>query len=226
MNQTIKPAAPGCNLRDLTGRGRIFRSDALTGLGPEARTRVDGLGLRTVVDLRHDRERREFPCDLATAPGVDYRPIDLTGGISFEAIRDLGDLYVALLKEAAPRLSEAVRLVMGSEGPALFHCAAGKDRTGVVALLILGLLGADEATIEADYLATGPAIVPILPFLRAGLNVEQLGPGALGFLDTKPEFIRAALDTIRGFGGFEAYARTQMGWTDADIADLRHRQGK
>ncbi len=67
----------------------------------------------------------------------------------------LADLYRSMLATSAHRFAEAVHLIARAEGPVVFYCAAGKDRTGLVAALVLGLLGVDDRDICEDYAATG-----------------------------------------------------------------------
>lgn len=228
----MRPAAPGCNLRPLRPGLPIYRSDALTGLSADERSRVDALGLTTLIDLRHRHEIEAWPCDLSAVPSVDYRWVDLSGGLrsadgsvvgGSTPIRSLADLYLALLTRCTVDLRTVVEAVVKAPGPVLFHCAAGKDRTGVVAALVLGLLGASDEDILADYLATGPAIGPLLPFLRAGLDLQKAGPGAEAFLETKREFLDPALDFLAAQGGIEAYVVGTLGIPGQALVDWRSR---
>jgi len=225
-----RPATPGCNLRPIAPG--LYRGDGPTGLSPDGRSRLDALGLAAVIDLRSPVERQEAPCDWDGAPGVQYHAVDLSGGLRRRPGGQLGTdlptlahLYVALLDRCTPELATIFRLMLQAPGPVLFHCSAGKDRTGVVALLALGLLGASESQIQADYLATRAAIGPLLPFLAAGPSIRAQGPRGYRFLHTDPAFLEAALDWIRHAGGFEGYATKNLGLDPGEISEFRRRYG-
>lgn len=230
MNGTPTSAA-GCNLREL-GASRLYRSDAPAGLSVEVRRAFDSLGLTTVVDLRTEGERVRLPCDLASDPRIDYRAVDLNAGLGGRdgsawdgtGITSLDQLYVAFLDRCAAELAAVVRILMEADGPALFHCAAGKDRTGVVAMLVLGLLGAGDGAILDDYLATKAALAPLMPQLASAPDIQAAGPAGLAFLDTKPEFLQAALNRVHAAGGFAAYAADSLGLTPEEIAAFRRRR--
>lgn len=170
----------GCsNLRDLGGyraadgrrvrTGRVFRSASLAHLTEADLARFGTLGIRTVCDLRGMREVGRAPSRLpsADAPDVVPLPIEPLVGAS---LRDLlrreeatGEDTYALLQAAyaayagehLPRY-RALFALLGEDGrlPLLFHCSAGKDRTGFGAALLLTALGVPREAVMADYLAT------------------------------------------------------------------------
>ena len=170
----------GCsNLRDLGGyraadgrrvrMGRVFRSASLAHLTEADLTRFGTLGIRTVCDLRGVRESGRAPSRLpgGNAPEVMPLPIEPRVGAS---LRDLlrrekatGEDTYALLQAAyaayagehLPRY-RALFALLGEDGrlPLLFHCSAGKDRTGFGAALLLTALGVPRETVMADYVAT------------------------------------------------------------------------
>jgi protein-tyrosine phosphatase len=171
----VVPLEGGVNFRDLGGYptvdgGRVrwglaFRSGALHRLTAADVAILSRLGLRVVYDLRTDPE-----CDLApsvlldgvrferlaiggdaartrelTAPVLEGRPADIASDF-------LERLYPAMAEAAAPSFGRLLtRLAEPGGLPALFHCAAGKDRTGLSAVLLLSVLGVDEAAILDDY---------------------------------------------------------------------------
>jgi len=157
------------NLRDLGGYeaadGRtvrwrtLFRGDGVHRLAPEV---FAELGIRTVLDLRTeaeitDRGRADGAHDWHHLPVLRtvWDPSWLTpdpDGDEVPAERFLADRYLVMLEEGAESLGTALRLLADPDRvPAVFHCAAGKDRTGVLAALVLALLGVDEAVIATDY---------------------------------------------------------------------------
>jgi protein-tyrosine phosphatase len=187
MNQNRSPehdrvrvVAGSHNVRDLGGlttsdgrtvrRGRVFRSDypAFAELDESA---VRALGLRSVVDLRRAAEA-SFECVSWEDHGVAYHRCPLSGGAksSWDAP------YQAYLSHRPETVVEAVRQVTAVEGhPVLFHCAAGKDRTGTVAALVLSVLGVAEEDIVADYVLTEEGLAPIMERLATvGPYVDML----------------------------------------------------
>ncbi len=156
------------NVRDLGGlvtadgrevrRGRIFRSDYPGFADVSEGAAVRDLGLRTVVDLRRGAEA-SLECVSWEDHGVRYVrcPVSAGGESSWRA------RYASYLTHLPETVVEAVRQVTTVEThPVLFHCAAGKDRTGVVAALVLAVLGVDREVVVADYTLTGAALEPIM----------------------------------------------------------------
>lgn len=138
---------------------RLFRADALYRLrGADVET-VRPLGLRTVIDLRTDEElelRGRFPVDEHP---IDFHHIDVMDTTWESDDRDIEDVvaflcgaYEKMLRVLPDRFAQAVERIGAPDAlPAVFHCAAGKDRTGVTAMLLLGLLGVPREYIAADY---------------------------------------------------------------------------
>jgi len=172
-------ALEGCsNLRDLGGyrtadgrrvrMGQAYRSGSLANLTDADMARFGALGIRTVCDLRGVRESERAPSRLpgADTPEVVPLPIEPRVGAS---LRDLlrreeatGEDTYALLQAAysayagehLPRYRALFALLLEGRLPLLFHCSAGKDRTGFGAALLLTALGVPRETVLADYLAT------------------------------------------------------------------------
>jgi len=164
------------NFRDLGGYpttdGRVtrwrtlYRADGLPRLGPADIETLRPLGLRTVLDLRTHREldeRGSFP--VASLP-VRYHHlpvIDVTWEADdtiTDAVSFLFDQYQALLAYGEPLFAKAFHLLaVPGALPAVFHCAAGKDRTGIMAALILGAVGVPHEAIAEDYGLSREAMV-------------------------------------------------------------------
>ena len=160
----------GCfNFRDLGGyqtsdgrhfqTGLVFRSDGLQMLTPADLDKLSNeIGLRHVIDLRSDAEREEVGCGpIADQATIHHIPL-FAGASSrsenvanFEMPSDMGELYFLMLGFAKEPIAQVVRLLAEADAPAVFHCAAGKDRTGVISAVLLSLLGVPEETIIADY---------------------------------------------------------------------------
>jgi len=179
----LVPLEGSFNFRDLGGYpgrrgrltrwGRLYRADALHELTVEDIVRLRNLGLRTIVDLRTERELARSgrgplePEDVAfhhlavVQEGVrgDGTPNLRAEGESVAAPAPAGDglaeRYLWYLDVGRASLAEALTMLGGEEHyPLVFHCAAGKDRTGVLAALILSILGVERDAIVADYVIT------------------------------------------------------------------------
>ncbi|THF74725.1 tyrosine-protein phosphatase [Cohnella fermenti] len=214
------PLEGAFNVRDLGGYGaangkttqwgRLFRADGLHKLTEQDRQELLGRGIRTVVDLRHEHEVREFRNVFADSDAVTYRNISLINpaATTRRDIRCLGDMYVDMLDNAQPVLKEVLDLLAEKDGGALFHCSAGKDRTGVLAGLLLSLAGVSRETIVADYEQTGPNIAPILGELRKGIPDVVPEEMARELLGCAPSNMVMMLDHLESeYGGGAAYMR-------------------
>jgi protein tyrosine/serine phosphatase len=163
----VSPLAGAFNFRDVGGLpaadgrrtryGRFFRSDSLQELTDEDVARlVDDLAITFVIDLRGAQEAVEEgrgplarrPVCYANVPLIDVdSPAGAPGELTVTQYLD----HV----ESDPNLVVAIELLaLVIRRPTVLHCAAGKDRTGVVTALLLGMLGVDEEAIVADYMAT------------------------------------------------------------------------
>jgi protein-tyrosine phosphatase len=234
--------------------GRVLRSDNLQDLTPgDIRRLTDDLALRDVIDLRSGPEvTLEGPGPLTRTPGVSIHHLSLFAeggeytdveadvppeGIDIdkvlpwqerrnegpEAERSVGH-YLGYLQERPDSVVNALRVMATSEGAALVHCAAGKDRTGVVCALALEAVSVTREEVVADYARTGERLEAILRRLR--------GSGTYAAdLDSRPadshlphtyimDKFLATLD--EGHGGALGWL-TSHGWTDADTRALRAR---
>ncbi len=165
------------NLRDLGGyrtRGgdltpwrRFLRADSPHRLTETGIERLQGEGLRTVIDLRTRSELAAMPNPFADRPGVTYihqpvfedlAPLNLTS-IDFVGGDPLLDFYRTALDDRHEALREILIMIAAvPEGAVMFHCTVGKDRTGLVAALLLGLAEVAPDDIVADYTMTEPLI--------------------------------------------------------------------
>lgn len=139
-------ALPGCGLR-------FLRSDAPLQLTEEEICWLVDNNVRTLVDLRSREEAAASPCPLAEKEGFVYHHLPVTGGGGTPKSRaHLHQVYAGMLDAQMERIQ---RNLLEAKTNALFFCTAGKDRTGVVAALLLKTLGADEKTIVRDYMLSG-----------------------------------------------------------------------
>jgi protein-tyrosine phosphatase len=162
------------NVRDLggylTAQGtrlpyrRFLRSDCLHRLDEGEPQRLHFEGLRMVIDLRTAREVRDAPSLLARQRGVEWVNLPLFDALSPDALADVevpedGHPLLAIYLTAIETRGEAIcgilaRMAQQREGTVLFNCTAGKDRTGIIAALLLGLAGVAHAEIIEDYVVT------------------------------------------------------------------------
>ena len=162
------------NYRDLGGLpvgggsstrfGLVYRADRLCTLSDADLSRLEDAGVRHVFDLRSDAEATEFPDRLPA--GASYLRLPMTSDRKFQArtiyqriidgeIKAYGEAemvggYVRMLQNFGPSLARIVRQVAQGE-PTVIHCTAGKDRTGVAAMLLLDLAGVAAEHVVADY---------------------------------------------------------------------------
>ena len=191
----------------------IFRSDHLGALTAEDEVRIRALGLRRVLDLRGVAEREAAPCALASLT-VHSLPIEPTivqvlseliaAGHRLtpnEVVAHMQHTYRRFVRNNTHRFAELFAHLLASNEPTVFHCTAGKDRTGLAAALILRSLGVSEADVLRDYLLTNERLQP-LQASRHGLD-----PSVLTVLSrVQPEFLQAAFEVIAvDHGGFDTY---------------------
>ena len=190
--ERLVPLEGSFNFRDLGGYpgsdgrmtrwGRLFRSDALHELTADDVVALRDLGLRTVVDLRTERELHRSGRGPLEPEPVAFHHLAVVqegvrGSVTADAESlaapappgdDLAERYLWYLDVGRASLVEALTLLGdGTNYPLVFHCAAGKDRTGVLAALVLEILGVDREVIVADYVITAERIRFILDRWRA-----------------------------------------------------------
>jgi protein-tyrosine phosphatase len=228
------------NLRDLGGYqtldgrrvrfGRVFRSATLAHLTPGDVETVAGLGLRTVVDLRGLAEAAHRPSRLPAGAERVALAIEPTVGASLADLmrREMatGEDVVGLLRRAyldyvtgsLHRYRALFELLLQPERqPLLFHCSAGKDRTGVGAALILLALGLRRETIMADYVATDR-------LWRRDFSMPTGAPRPLveALLATHPELLEEALaEAVAPFGEEARFLEQGLGLDAPRLARLR-----
>jgi protein-tyrosine phosphatase len=217
----------GClNFRDLGGYAtrdgrsvrwrRVFRSDALHLLSNADVDHLrDALQLDGVIDLRSTAELEADGRGLAGAESFRFRHLPLFDGktVSSEeakAARSLADRYFLLAEFAKEAIGRVIEAVAESAGPVVYHCAAGKDRTGVISAVLLGILDVEEELVVADYVATQEnldAIVERLMESRGYRDVLSALPPET--LHANQETMVAFLEQIRThYGSMADYARS------------------
>jgi protein-tyrosine phosphatase len=158
----------GCpNARDLggyptedgreTGWGEILRSDNTHGLTENGRKALLESRVRTIIDVRRTFEVAGWPSPFASHPDVMYHHISFEDEGQPEIANDvpLAEMYLRMLKrDRAGVAAILTAIAQAPSGPVLFHCHAGKDRTGMIAALLLRLAGVPIEVAAEDYALT------------------------------------------------------------------------
>jgi len=241
----------GLNFRDLGGYpaaggkrvpwGRLYRSGTTHLLSAAARERLAEIGIRAAVDLRSVQEQQEYPHALSALADITYIAHEHhhVGGDLSQMLADpqlssdqlsaaMADVYRGLPYEFTGPFAQLFKSVALGPLPLVFNCAAGKDRTGVAAALLLTALGVTWEDVVQDYLLTEqfvPAITASVLASSVGRRLAELDPGV-----TAPLFgvERAYLDAMREAiitrsGSFERYFGDDLGLDDGLLATLRGR---
>lgn len=229
------------NFRDLGGytglQGRpvkwrrLFRSDQLGALTPADQQRLVELGIVRAVDFRGMHERAAQPYAL---PGVTQYALHIEPTVvqrvqellqkgsaptPAETVRLMQDTYRAFVHDNAPRFAELLQLLLASDAPLVFHCTAGKDRTGFAAALVLLALGVPRELVMQDYLLTN-GLYRRPESLRSSAPEEVLNV----IWRVREDFLQAALQAVdRDHGGVPRYLEQRLGVDEAArrrLADL------
>lgn len=252
---------PATNLRELGGyptpdgtirRGVLFRGGRMNELDAEGLAVHRGLGLRTILDLRRPDEVAEAPTPRfggernvhisvsndTNAFGVAAAQADDPGQAS-EVLATAAAYYRSLVVEQLPRWRPVVDHVLDADGsPLLFHCTAGKDRTGFLAAMLLKFLDVDDATVFEDFELTNsvrkPWVDERLEHHRRriaderGLDPDEVPMASLDAwrtLMTAPApWLQAAFDAVGStYGDWHTMRREGLGVDDDRLAAWRSR---
>lgn len=154
------PCVDEAGHRGRTASGAFLRSGSLTRLRRRDRERLRAYGLSRVIDVRSNFELRFFPDPYARRPfpGVDYVHIPMMDQLNSNGFQGLlPESMFATYRDLLDHDAAGFRAVfeaLDAPGCVLFHCRVGKDRTGVIAMLLLDLVGVPEEHIVADYAVT------------------------------------------------------------------------
>ena len=236
------------NLRDLGGAhiagggavrcGTVFRSAALSDLAGAELDEVRALGIRLIVDLRRNGERDVWPTPWQAIGCADYwtRDYDHSDADHLQRMRGsdftaddsraaMTALYAELPYDQAEAYARLFHAIAAGEGPVLFHCAVGKDRTGVAAALILEAAGVARADILSDYMATERFDLLGSPHARRWpARSEARAIAYAPLLGVDPAYLDAMFATLdERSGSIGVYLRDTLGLDEAEQLAL-HRQ--
>lgn len=234
--------AEAYNFRDLgglptigggrVGAGHVYRSDTLDHLTQSDVDHLcDELGVCDVIDLRAGVEGAGEPPAWVAGRPVRFANLPLSddwadwGVLDDESRRTLmARKYLSYLEAAGHNVVAALRILAGNAGtrPTVVHCAVGKDRTGVVVSILLGLLGVEREAIVADYAKTAQNMERMLERLRSSdVYRERVRTNPPEVYRSDTHTMELFLDAIvERFGGAEGWALAR-GLTPAEIAALR-----
>lgn len=227
---------PGLNGKKIMSN-RLLRSAALTAPMPP------GYDLRQIVDFRTQKEVNKNPDNVPRGVSYVQANIEMNGSVKGARIGRLvfwgkiavchtylANVYTGFVTSEAARAGFATlttACVNNPTGATLFHCVAGKDRTGFAAALLLKILGASDADIMADYLQTekdrylaNKAF--IAHYSRRGLFFKRQQEALAVIMGVRPEYLLAAFNAMdKAYGGFDGYLLQGLGITPQDIRRLQ-----
>ena len=211
------------NIRDLGGYATtdgqtvrwqtLYRADGLHRVPPSAAPGLGALGWRTVLDLRTTAEVDDGAFRAAGIEVIHLPILRRTWGIpeqlDVDPVAFLSTHYVEMLDQGADAIAAAFTVLAStSRLPAVFHCSAGKDRTGVLAALVLSSIGVPDDTIAADYHLSAPAVEQLVAWLTATRPdlTEEMARQPKAYLSCPPEAMHAFLAALRArFGSVDGY---------------------
>ncbi|MGE0666409.1 MAG: tyrosine-protein phosphatase [Sphingomonadales bacterium] len=244
-NQRRMDLQGATNFRDLGGYeaadGRtvkwrhLYRSNALAALTDADLEHIGGLGIKVICDLRREEESVEAPSRLPplNAPSILQLPIGpqrqdsklyeylWSGEATEEQLRDvMKTIYREFAIRYAPQYAEFMgRVARADQLPLLFHCAAGKDRTGFAAAIILEALGVSRETILEDYALTNEYTRRNLLEKYPELKSPELFHTMMA---ANPDYLLASFEAVdESFGSFDRYLTDAIGLTPAAREELR-----
>jgi protein-tyrosine phosphatase len=249
LGEELVRLASADNFRDVTGpdtayvaldgttlrRGVAYRSNELQLSHGDAAT-LARLGITAVYDLRSDHEVETHP-DVEV-PGASWTHLEVKG-IPMEAVSDLADrtaahdvllrVYRSFVEVEGARaaFADLFRDIAAGDRAVLFHCTAGKDRTGWAAALLLHHAGVDDATILEDYLLTN-TFSSATREKYLGLVREHLGEEKVQVYErvmvADEAYLQAGYDAVAAaYGDRAGYLRDGLGLDDATSELLRSR---
>lgn len=256
----LLPLEGGSNFRDLGGyeaadgktvaKGLLFRSAAPSSLTDADIAYLDQFDFEAIVDLRSSEELDLYPNRWAAeSDDIDYRNVDYSivaiAGENADAMEDIREMsaqmdvmyrnFPTMLK---PQLTLLFDSLLTEDGPVMFNCSAGQDRTGVASGVLLTLLGVDREVILQDYLLSTQFRRPEIErgnvdlaekaktnafaamMLSYGQDEEPVANPL--YMEDGTPFLHFAFEEIEEeWGSVEAYAEQELGVDERDIAVLR-----
>lgn len=263
LAQSTPPPAPqvagAMNFRDIGGiltsdarvvrRGLIFRSGELNHLTAADFDALASLRVRYIFDLRTNAERAAAPTKWAgSQPEIQPVPVGFpadadsasmmkqifAGGTDpVHASAGMRSITAMIAVDGAPEIGKVLRALAAGEEPAIIHCTAGKDRTGVVTAVLLVLLGVPRDAVYDDYLKSNEAVPAQMARLSAAAGSGTGLPPELKampaetvrvLMGVERSYLEAAFAAIDSkYGSFSEYVSRGLKLTPPDVEALRTR---
>lgn len=230
------------NFRDVGGyktqdgkvvrKGLLFRSGDLSRLTAKDLSYLSSMGLVEIVDFRTAEESKQAP-DRIPASVKAYESIPVAAGeLNMDSLINgaknrpdklqnfLVEANQSFVDDSKPQFEEFFRILQSAKGPLVFHCTAGKDRTGFATALFYEAMGVHRDIIVDDYMASSQFLRPLQQSARHFAKEKGIDPMAFDpLLTVKTEYIEAAFDLIdKRYGGVEAYLKSEL---KVDVKKLR-----
>ncbi len=241
------PAADGKHIAP----GRLIRSGKLYKLPRSTSEKLENMGIHAVIDLRIDNEVDQYPpymLDgtryvriplLTTAkPGITYEKRSMPSLMNEESklieseYKDADEymhkIYTDILfqEDSQKNIRKVFDVFLEEDGCILWNCSGGKDRAGIIAMLLESVLGVPEEIVIEDYVASQEfqrkkrgAQKRLLKIAPISHKFKEL---LIAFMDARPPYITQAMDSIKEkHGSVIGYCKEALGLTDGDIQALR-----
>jgi len=242
------------NFRDLGGYrtvdgraviwGILYRSDQLQKLTNADLNYLTALVLDRIIDFRAAHEKEEAPDRIPSNSDIRIVEIPILDSSTevwrdthdqlikdnlknIDSVKSMIETNIELATRFTPQMRQFVHELFSASGrPVLFHCAAGKDRTGFAAAILLRILGVPLEVVMEDYLLSNQYYLSAHSwslFLIRLMKGKRFSNVVKGFLEVRPAYLCAAFEAIdREFGSFEKYVHNGLGLTEQDIKHLRN----
>ncbi|MGV9662478.1 tyrosine-protein phosphatase [Nocardia niigatensis] len=228
--------------------GSVFRSDALNKLSDAEQQQLVSAGIAEIIDFRSPTERGQNPDKLPASIPVKSMPVydpnndfylffakAVQGGptVQQELLGDgkghqyMVDYYKWLVTDATSRsqFSAALKEIANANGPVLYHCTAGKDRTGWMSAILLSALGAPKGQIYNDYLASNDNLAASNKATLDGLVAKGLVTDPSLFepvLGVDRDYLDSSFDAVQQtYGSFDNFLSQGLGIDGATVATLK-----
>lgn len=212
----------------LTREGAFVRCENPQHMTQEDMNQLYRFGIRSVIDLRSAEEIESAPNPMASDNRFTYCNIpvfqtDASPSALTKSGIAMGKLYIHMLKDCKESFRSIFKQILDARGGVLFHCSAGKDRTGVLSALLLSLVGVDEDTVIREYTYTQTLLAPLVEKLKRTLPDGISGKHAEDMLAARPEYIKEALNYLKeSYGSAEGYLLS-LGFRTDEVEALRQK---
>ncbi len=242
------------NFRDLGGyktvdgreirRGLLYRSDKLSDLSERDEQYLERLDIRRIVDFRSETERSESPNRIApdSSIAIVNKPIDVDAAAvdllaeritaSDTSVAEMAQLLIDANRQMVEEFTPVYRdymqeLLQEGNYPTVFHCTAGKDRTGLAAALVLSAVGVPRETIMQDYLATNAYtadyIERMVTLIKVGSLFQANTEAVRALFAVDERYLGEAFAAIdEHYGSMDNYLAEGLGLGDTERQQLRH----